>query len=171
MSSNTIDKVHREIRRGIIRKADLIRLVDEENIGNSIPSPHSGLGAVCAIRQLSNLAWTSLLEEAKQTTATGSTVQPDRERSGFGRLASLDEPEECVDRVVLLNGRKSEGREVDVTGVLLLGVEDSRACSRLWLLVLYGNVRIDWRLEDGGKGVALGRELGNSSNSYEKGDE
>lgn len=63
--------------------------------------------------------------------------------------ASLKEPEERIDRVVLLIGLKRKRVKIDITRVLLLRIKscDARIGSRL--LVGDGDAGIDGRLNDG----------------------
>lgn len=50
-------------------------------------------------------------------------------------IASLEEPEECVDGIILLVRLERERRKVDVAAVLLLGGESGGAGARLRFLV------------------------------------
>ena len=78
-------------------------LVEEQQVGASVPSPHPGLRAVRAIGELDNLAWTDLLKEAYHAGATGSAVDVDGQRCGLWADSRLEEPKEGVDRIALLN--------------------------------------------------------------------
>jgi hypothetical protein len=79
----------------------------------------------------------------------GPAVQPNGKRRRLRIRASLDEPEEGVDGVVLLIWGEGEGRKVDIARVLLLCAECSDASTRPGSLVGDGDVRVDGRVEDG----------------------
>jgi hypothetical protein len=55
---------------------------------------------------------------------------------------------------------KRERREIDVSGILLLGNERGSACAGVRLLVGYGDVRISGRGEDSFVGRTLWKLLG-----------
>lgn len=152
----TMYQVDGEVGRRIVRKANLVGLVDEENVGDSIPTPHTSLGAVCTVRQLYDLAWPILLKETEHAATAGSAIEPDGERCGFRRLASFDEPKESVDGVVLLDRREGKRRQADIARKLPLRIEDGSTSASVGLLVGYGDIGIYGRAEDVGEAARLG---------------
>jgi hypothetical protein len=86
------------------------RLVDEKNIGASVPTPHACFSAIRSICHLNDLAWAVLSKHANQTAASRTSIDPDGQRSCLRVLSCLGEPEEGVDRVVLLDWLQREGR-------------------------------------------------------------
>jgi hypothetical protein len=44
-----MNEIGGEVRRGVVGEADLVWLINEENVGYAVPSPHARLGAVRSI--------------------------------------------------------------------------------------------------------------------------
>jgi hypothetical protein len=86
------------------------RLVDEKNIGASVPTPHACFSTVRSIWHLNDLAWAVLSEHADQTAASRTSINPDGQWGCLRVLSCLGEPEEGVDRVVLLYRLQCERR-------------------------------------------------------------
>jgi hypothetical protein len=75
----------------------LRRLVDEKNIGASVPTPHACLSAIRSIWHLNDLTWAIFSKHANQTAAPRTSIDPDGQRSCLRVLSCLGEPEESVD--------------------------------------------------------------------------
>lgn len=66
-----------------------------------------------------NVAWSILNEKTKHGGATWPAVHPYSQRSILGALASFEEPEKGVDRIVLLFAQvvQTTGWEMDIAGI------------------------------------------------------